>query len=338
MKIGFIGLGKLGLPCALAIEHYGAHEVIGFDISRQVLENIRNRHIPYKEMGAQELLDKSNIRLRPLDDVVSFSEIVFVAIQTPHDPKFEGITRLPGERADFNYEFLKAGVKDIAESARRQKREIILVIISTVLPGTLEREIEPLLNEYIHLCYNPFFIASGTTINDFMKPEFSLLGCDEPEIAQEVKQFYSTLHDRPVLETDINTAELIKVAYNTFIGMKIVFINTMMEICHKTGADVDDVSDALSMATDRPISPKYMRGGMGDGGSCHLRDNIAMSWLARKLNLSHDFFEDIMQAREDQTEWLAELILKCKQQFSLPVVILGKAFKPETNLTVGMFS
>ena len=335
MRIGFVGLGKLGLPCALAIEHYGKHEVMGYDVSEEVIRDIKNRRIPYREVGAQELLHKSNMKLASLDEVVGFSEIIFVPIQTPHETRYEGITRLPEDRANFDYRFITRGVEQVVDSASRQRKEIVLIIISTVLPGTIDREIRPIITKYTRLCYNPFFIAMGTTIDDFMKPEFVLLGCDDMQIAEQVKTFYRTLHDRPIFITDIRTAELIKVAYNTFIGMKIVFANTMMEICHKTGADVDDLTDALSMATDRLISAKYLRAGMGDGGGCHPRDNIAMSWLSRELNLSHDFFSDIMRAREDQTEWLARLILKEKKESNLPVVILGKAFKPETNLVVG---
>jgi UDPglucose 6-dehydrogenase len=105
----------------------------------------------------------------------------------------------------------------------------------------------------------------------------------------------------------------------------------MMEICHKIGADVDAIIDAISLADERLISPKYLRGGMGDGGGCHPRDNIAMSWLSRKLNLSHDFFHDLMIAREHQTEWLADLC----QNTNKNVCILGKSFKPETNITTG---
>ncbi|MFH1769188.1 MAG: hypothetical protein ABH833_00800, partial [Parcubacteria group bacterium] len=147
--------------------------------------------------------------------------------------------------------------------------------------------------------------------------------------------FYSTIHKRPVFTTSIITAELIKVVYNTYISSKIAFINTVMEVAHKTGADVDAVSDALSLATERIISPKYMRGGAGDGGSCHPRDNIALSWLARKLDLSYDYFEHIMIAREKQTEWLANILYKKQKEVQMPIVILGKAFKKETNLTVG---
>ena len=126
-------------------------------------------------------------------------------------------------------------------------------------------------------------------------------------------------------------------AYNTFIGMKIAFANTMMEICHKTGADVDAVSDAMSLATERLISGRYLRGGMGDGGGCHPRDNIAMSWLAGELDLSYDFFDSLMKCREEQTMWLANLIKEELQgnDHLNEVIILGQAFKEETNLTVG---
>lgn len=334
MNIGFIGLGKLGLPVALAIESKG-HRVVGYDLSTKVQEIIRTKSLPYKEIGAQELLSRSHIQLFNIDGVVRESDIIFVPIQTPHDPRFEGITRIPQERANFDYTYLKTGVREIAESAARQQKHIVLIIISTVLPGTITREIKPLLNEFTHLVYNPFFIAMGTTIADFLRPEFVLFGTDEPTATEQAKEFYKTIHDRPIFETDINTAELTKVAYNTFLGQKIVFANAMMEICEKTGANVDDLSKALSMATDRLISGRYLKGGMGDGGGCHPRDNIAMSYLAKKLDLSHDIFYDQMKAREDQTEWLVEMVKDWVDDRDLPLIVLGKAYKPESNLTIG---
>ena len=108
-----------------------------------------------------------------------------------------------------------------------------------------------------------------------------------------------------------------------------------MEICEKIGADCDVVMNALFLAKKRIISEKYMSGGMGDGGACHPRDNIALSWLAKKLKLSFDWFENIMIAREKQTEWLAEIIRSYREKYKLPIIILGKAYKPETNLTMG---
>mgnify|MGYP003150876722 FL=1 len=332
MNVGFVGLGKLGLPCALAVESKG-HKVWGYDISPTVEEILKTKHLPYREIWAQDHLDKSEIRFSSIAEVVKNSEVIFVPIQTPHDQRFEGTTRIPEERVDFDYSFLRAGIGDLADEIAMQGEEKVVIIISTVLPGTIEREIKPLLNDKVKLCYNPFFIAMGTTMRDFLNPEYVLFGVDDEEAAEKAEAFYKTLHDRPFYKTAIKNAELIKVAYNTFIGMKIAYANTMMEICHKIGADVDEVTGAMSLATERLISGKYLSGGMGDGGGCHPRDNIAMSWLAKKLDLSYDFFESLMIGREQQTEWLADLIEEHKGD--RPVMILGKAFKEETNLTVG---
>jgi len=315
MKVGFIGLGKLGLPVALAIEAAG-HEVIGFDLSMKVIASIFDRELPYKEQLAQELLSTSKIEIDDPEIIASWADLIFVAVQTPHQPSYEGASRLPDTRADFDYTYLYGAIEQVRDAP------CPVVVISTVLPGTLER-----LGVSKRVLYNPFFIAMGTTIKDFREPEFVLVGTDyvHPGILEE---FYSTIHERPLFVTTIKTAELTKVAYNTFIGLKIAFANTMMEICEKTGADVDDLVDALSLATERVISPAYMRGGMGDGGGCHPRDNIALSWLARELDLSYDLFEALMVCRERQTEWLASM---CSE----PLEIMGKAYKPETNLTVG---
>jgi len=334
MRIGFVGLGKLGLPVALAIESKG-HEVMGCDASDDVRQNIERRHIPYMEDGAQGLLATSRLRVGTIAEVVDACDIVFVAVQTPHAPEFEGCTPLPAHRADFDYSRLLEAVGDVAEAAEAKRRSVVLVVVSTVLPGTMRREVMPLLNRYVELVYNPFFIAMGTAIADFLAPEFVLLGAESAPAAEVVEAFYATIHDRPVVRMGIEEAELTKVAYNTFITSKIVFANTLMEICERMGADVDAVTRALALGTDRIISPKYLRGGMGDGGGCHPRDNIALSWLARKLNLSYDLFGALMQAREDQAIWLAQLIDEEAGRCGLPVVMLGKAFKAGTNITVG---
>src|SRR5262249_23174207 len=122
-------------------------------------------------------------------------------------------------------------------------------------------------------------------------------------------------------------------------SMKVCFANVLMEISHKMpGCDVDEISNALALATDRLLSPKYLRGGMGDGGGCHPRDNIALSWLARELDLSYDWFENVMLCREKQTEWLADLIEEHQQRGGFGakrVGIYGRSFKAGTNLTVG---
>lgn len=338
MNIGFIGLGKLGLPCALAAENMG-HTIYGYDINPDVNKILKTKKLPYKEEGAQELLDKSNINWSSISEVVEKSDIIFVPIQTPHCEKYEGITRIPKERADFDYSWLKSGMESLSKEIENQGNDKIVIIISTVLPGTIRREIKPLLSDNVKLCYNPFFIAMGTTIKDFMSPEFVLFGVDDQLAYDKAKEFYSTLHDRPIYKCTIEEAELIKVTYNTFITMKICLANTVMEISHKlNNINCDNVMAGLFLANQRLISTKYLTGGMGDGGGCHPRDNIALSWLAQNIDLSFDWYQNLMQCRENQTEWLSKLIIDEYKKTNLPIVILGKTFKKETNLVVGSTS
>jgi len=347
MKIGFMGLGKLGLPCALASEHAG-HEVVGYDPNPAVKDYIRDKKIPYREEGTPELLQNTKIRVVSVQEMVDFSDLIFVAVQTPHNPRFEGTTRIPEERVDFDYSYLIGACKELNAAIEKKGKDTPVVVISTVLPGTMDSQVIPHLGPHFKLCYNPFFIAMGTTRYDFTHPEFVLFGMSDEKTADLAESFYKTIHNAPFYRCSIKSAELIKVAYNTFISTKIAFVNNLMEICHHTGADVDEVTDALKLANERLISPKYLSAGMGDGGGCHPRDNIALSWLSRKLGMTFDFHEAIMMAREKQTDFLANLVEKyrkvgiystedftVKEYRTLPVVILGKAFKEQTNLEVG---
>lgn len=341
MRIGLVGLGKLGMPVALAMSLKG-HDVMGYDSDAA---RMQKEHFPHRERGPkgelsiEPLLQKSDLRFGSLAEVVQHSEIVFVAVQTPHDPLYEGVTRLPAARVDFDYRFLRAAIGDLAKEIEKVGQDKVVIVISTVLPGTTAREILPRINPHVKLCYNPFFIAMGTTIDDFTNPEFVLFGVRDESAAKKAQEFYRSMHDKPFYRTTIENAELIKVAYNTFISMKICYANTLLEICHKVpGCDVDEVCNALSLATERLMSPRYLRGGMGDGGGCHPRDNIALSWLAQKLKMSYDWFEHLMICRERQTEWLASLVEEHHQRRGYDhkrVGIYGRAFKAGTNLTVG---
>src|SRR5262245_19204983 len=342
MKVGFLGLGKLGLPCALAMDMKG-HDVMGYDINPKVLQK---EQIPYREAGPngepsiEPILKASRLRFAKNScELVMHSEIIFVAIQTPHEERYEGITRLPGERKDFIYRWLIAGLRELSKQIAELGEDRIVVVISTVLPGTIRKHIFPAINGHVKICYNPFFIAMGTTMRDFIHPELVLLGASDENAAKCVAEFYATTVHAPIYRTSIENAEAIKVAYNAFISMKIAFANTWMELCHKIpGTDVDEVTNALALATRRIISPMYLRGGMGDGGGCHPRDNIALSWFARELDLSYDWFEGIMIARERQTEWLAQLVEEHHARRGYAgrkVGIYGRAFKAGTNLTVG---
>ena len=333
MNVGFVGLGKLGLPSALAIESKG-HTVTGYDINPRIKDYVKNRSIPYLEAGVPELLANTRLRVLPLADVLRESEIVFVPVQTPHDPMYEGVTKLPETTADFDYDPLKSACRSISEEVDKLGEDRIIVIISTVLPGTIEKDIKPLLSKHVKLCYNPFFIAMGTTVQDFLNPEIVLFGVDDPGAVAKAKEFYSTITDAPFHEMSIVNAELVKVNYNTFITMKINFANNLMEICDKMqdqGADVDVVINALSDCRKRIISPAYMRGGMPDGGGCHPRDNIALADFAKRHQLSNDIYTESMMVRERHIAWFADLL----ESYDMPRIILGKSYKPQINLTIG---
>lgn len=335
-KVGFVGCGKLGLMVALTIESKG-HEVKGYDVNPAVAEYLKTRAIPFHEEHSGALLATTQLEMVPLDELCDWADIIFLAPQTPHDPKYEGITPIPDERVDFDYSHLIKCVTDVDAALEGPKT---CVIISTVLPGTIDREIRPRISRFFRLVYEPLFIAMGTVYGDFINPEFVLCGVDDPKAADELEEFYRTIHSKPVFRTDIRTAEGIKVFYNTFITTKTVLGNLYGELAHRLGMNVDDIFRAISLSTDRLLSPKYLQAGMGDGGGCHPRDNIALSFVARREGLSFDFFEALMTAREKHTQWLADIItVEAYNVHRLtklaPVFILGRSFKPETNIEVG---
>lgn len=294
MRIGFIGLGKLGCPIARKLRSLG-HRVWGYDINGSGNTN-------------------------SIELVLQDSDIVFVAVQTPHKPEHEGTTRITST-ADFDYSFLLAVLNELNA---KTTRPITVSVISTVSPGTFTDKIH-ITNPNITLCYNPFFIAMGTVVEDFLNPEFVLIGGK----SELLKTFYKSIHSRPILEMSIQSAEIVKMAYNTFIGMKIVFANNLMELCTIYGGNVDDVTGAIKQATDRIVSPRYLDAGMGDGGGCHPRDNIVLSHLSKGMSIDLSGF--MMKARESQAEWLVNICMS----YDRPVWVLGLEFKPESDIQTG---
>lgn len=316
---------------ALSIESFG-HEVKGYDVDHRIAMYLAGKKLPYQEEHADELLATTKMEMVELKELCQWAEILFLAPQTPHQAKYEGHLPLPQSREDFDYSYLRTCVAAVDASLDRPKA---CVIISTVLPGTIEREVLPLTGEKFLLVYQPLFIAMGTVYEDFTHPEFVLAGCHAGHVYWPLHHLHRSIHQAPMLVTDIRTAEAIKVFYNTFITAKTVLANLYGEMSHKMGLNVDDIFRAISLSTDRLLSPKYLQAGMGDGGGCHPRDNIALSWLARECGLSYNFFEALMTAREFHADWLAELIDNEKDAHDLPVFILGRAFKPETNIETG---
>ena len=317
-KIGFIGLGKLGMPCAEAIAQKGFH-VAGYDILRKSSEHI-------------EIRDS-------IKQLVEDRDIVFVATPTPHEEGYDGRTptsHLPVK--DFNYQ---AVTKVLTKCNQYMNKEQTLVLISTVLPGTIRREFAPLMTN-TKLLYNPYLIAMGTVADDMINPEMIMIGTKKGEYktahkAQQLESFYGMVcKDFPRVEFGTwEEIEAMKIFYNTFISNKIALVNMIQDVSQKLGhMDVDKVTQALAKSTQRIVSPAYMKAGMGDGGACHPRDNIALRWLAKDLGLGYDMFETIMTAREQQAENMAKAIL----EHGGNIWFSSDSYKPGTDLVDGSYS
>ena len=210
MKIGIVGLGKLGLPCAVAMAMKG-HDVMGYDINPGLM-NLQPR--PYLETGEDGVspfnpyLTRTSLRFGSLAEVAEHADLIFVAVQTPHDPRYEGTTRLPETRRDFDYRYLVDSVRNLAKVVHR---DTVVVVVSTVLPGTFRKQVLPHGNPHMKFCYNPFFIAMGTTMRDFLFPEFILFGMHDERAADCAEAFYKTMTNAPFFRTTVENATRISV-------------------------------------------------------------------------------------------------------------------------------
>lgn len=319
MRISFIGLGKLGMPCAEALAKKGYGDIAGYDI------------LPKQS----ELIDIKDT----LADAVKDRDIVFIATPTPHEDGYDGREPTSHKQPkDFDYDAVK---KVLTECNHLMNKEQVVVLISTVLPGTIRREFAPVMTN-VKLIYNPYLIAMGTVADDMINPEMIMIGTrkgiEETAVkAGLLKSLYKDVcENNPRIEFGTwEEVESMKIFYNTFISNKISLVNMIQDVAHKLGnMNVDKVTGALSRSTKRIVSSAYMKAGMGDGGACHPRDNIALRWLAKELDLGYDLFEGIMTAREKQAETMAKAILKHGNN----IWFTSDSYKPGTNLVDGSYS
>lgn len=314
MKVAMIGVGKLGQDCAEVMNEL--YDVVGYDVEP------RNPTFPMRD----------SIR-----EAVSDRDIIFIAAPTPHDPMYGGETptsHLPNK--DFDYTI----VSDILDEVNKHVNiNQLVVLISTVLPGTVRSLLRPKITN-ARFIYNPYLIAMGTVKYDMVNPEMLIIGTEDGSItgdASELIEFYKPLmkNDPRVEVGTWDEAEAIKIFYNTFISTKVALVNMIQDVAEKNGnMDVDIITGALARSTYRITGPAYMTAGMGDGGACHPRDNIALRYLSQELELGYDLFDSIMRAREVQAENMAKTILK----YGRNVTIIGKAYKPNVPYINGSAS
>ena len=319
-KISFVGLGKLGMPCAEACADKG-FDVTGFDTIAK---------------SSDKITITDNIK-----EAVDGRDIIFVAVPTPHEPGYDGREPTSDKPVmDFDYTVVKNVLTELNTICGREQ---LVVLISTVLPGTCRQQLADVCGK-IGLVYNPYLIAMGTVADDMINPEMIMIGTQKGWTAkrcsyklQVLSDFYNEVCDiNPRVETGTwEDVEAIKIFYNTYISNKLALVNMIQGVAERLGhMDVDTVTSALGASTKRITSSAYMKAGMGDGGACHPRDNIALRWLAKKLDLGYDLFEGIMTARERQAEHMARAILK----HGTNVHFTSDSYKPGTDLVDGSYS
>jgi UDPglucose 6-dehydrogenase len=318
-KIGFIGIGKLGLDCAEVFAE--KHEVRGYDIYPRT---------------------SNSVKVCDISEVVNESEWIFIAVPTPHAEGYDG--SVPSSHMtprDFGHDAVIDAIKNVNQYATTSKK---VVLISTVLPGTTRNKFVPLLDKKHQFVYNPYLIAMGSVKWDMVNPEMIMLGTEDGSltgVAGELHDLYETImQNNPRYEVGTwDECEAIKIFYNTFISAKVGLVNMIQDFAMKVGnINVDVVTNALARSTMRIMGPKYMTAGMGDAGACHPRDNIALRWLAEEYDIGYDLFDTVMHAREIQAKNLALFLVDQAQRYSLPIVIHGKAYKPDVEYCIGSYS
>jgi UDPglucose 6-dehydrogenase len=319
-NIGFIGLGKLGLECAeVFAEHYS---VWGYDIYPR---------------------SSDSVKVCDIDQLIKNSDWIFIAVPTPHADGYDG--SVPSSHMcpqDFGHDAVIDALDKINTYANGSKN---VVLISTVLPGTTRKNFATRLDSKHTFLYNPYLIAMGSVKWDMVNPEMVMIGSDSGSgtgIQELVELYQPLMQNNPRYVTGTwEECESIKIFYNTFISAKVGIVNMIQDFAVKIGnINVDVVTDALANSSMRIMGPKYMTAGMGDAGACHPRDNIALRWLAQEYDLGYDMFDTIMLAREQQARNLARFLFDTSTATNtqMPVVIHGKAYKPNVPYCIGSYS
>ena len=284
----------------------------------------------------------SAVKVCSIEETVNESEWIFIAVPTPHEEGYDG--SVPSSHMtpkDFGHDAVKDALQKVNQYATSPKK---VVLISTVLPGTTRRHFITLLDKKHQFLYNPYLIAMGSVKWDMVNPEMIMIGTEDGNpntLAGELIDIYKTImQNNPRYEIGTwDECEAIKIFYNTFISAKVGLANMIQDFALKIGnINVDVVTNALARSTMRIMGPKYMTAGMGDAGACHPRDNIALRWLAQEYEVGYDLFDTIMHAREIQAKNLALFMIDESKKSGLPMVIHGKAYKPDVPYCIGSYS
>lgn len=328
MKLSVFGLGYVGCISAACFGSEG-HEVIGVDVNAKKVEIISQGNSPIVEQDFNSVMNQAvrSGRLRATTnprEAVNASEISLVCVGTPSNANgsldLRHVTRVCQE--------IGAALKDKSERH-------VVVIRSTMLPGTIENTVIPTLQEHsgkragqdFGVCINPEFLREGSSLKDFYAPPFTLIGADDPITAETVRQLYTNI-DAPIIITPIKTAEMVKYVCNSFHALKVSFANEVGNICKVLGVDSHQVMEIFCQDRKLNLSPYYLKPGFAFGGSCLPKDLRAITYKAKELDVEVPLLSSVLSSNRLQIERAIEMVARTGKK---RVGVLGFSFKAGTD-------
>ena len=319
MRVAVFGAGYVGLVTGACLADLG-HDVVVRDILEKRVEALRRGEVPIHEPGLAELLERNRERLGFTTDVaeaIADVDVVFVAVGTP--PTVSGDADL-------------TAVWTVVDELPSVDRRVVLAMKSTVPVGTgaaVRHRLDERGLENVGYVSNPEFTAEGTAVHDFMHPDRIVVGAFDPADAEVVVRLHAGI-DAPVIECDVNSAEMIKLASNAFLVTRISFINEIANVCEATGADVLKVAEGIGL--DHRLGPHFLRAGIGFGGSCFPKDSLALKQLAANSGYSFQLLNAVIEVNELQKR---RVVGKLERHLGSlrgkKITLLGLAFKPGTD-------
>lgn len=329
MKVAMIGTGYVGLVSGTCFSEFG-HEVHCVDTEGEKIARLQDGDIPIYEPGLESLVHH-NVHAGRLSfstdmaGAVREADAVFIAVGTP--------SRRGNGHADLTY------VYSAAEQVADALEGYTVVVTKSTVPVGTGRRIAEIIRERrpdadFHVASNPEFLREGSAVNDFMRPDRVVVGLDDDERAKwTMRELYRPLFllETPVVFTALETAETIKYAANSFLAMKITFINEMADLCEAVGANVQDVAKAVGL--DGRIGPKFLHAGPGYGGSCFPKDTLALLRTAEQEDVDMRLINAVVTANDARKKGMAErVVAACGGSVAgKTIAILGLTFKPNTD-------
>ncbi len=317
-RIAIFGAGYVGLVTGACFADLG-HEVVVRDVLPERIERLQAGELPIYEPGLDEVLERSRDRISFTLDVreaVAGADFVYVAVGTP--PTYAG---------DADLSAVWTVVDELPDDA-----SATIVMKSTVPVGTGEKvraALEARGLDSVGYVSNPEFTAEGTAVRDFMEPDRVVIGAFDEADGDAVEALHAGI-DAPVVRTDVNSAEMIKLAANAFLVTRISFINEIANVCELVGADVQHVANGVGL--DHRLGPHFLRAGIGWGGSCFPKDSLALKQLAANSGYHFQLLNAVIEVNELQKRRVLQKLERHLGRLrGKRVALLGLAFKPNTD-------